>query len=67
MSMNVKSPSPSVIFFAKKCDLSPGSSKNEVAPLALCCVKFMLTLPFLARQKVNDPPLNSSGPPPPPL
>ena len=27
MSMNVKSPSPPFIFFVKKCDPSPGSSK----------------------------------------
>ena len=52
MSTNVKSPSPSVIFFAKKCDLSAGRSKNEVVPLALCCVKFMLTLPFWPGKKL---------------
>ena len=33
MSMNVKSPSPTVIFFVKKCDPPPGSSKIYSDPL----------------------------------
>ena len=60
MSMNVKSPGPPFIFGVKKWGPSLGSSKLYSDP-PLCCVKFMLTLPFLGRQKVNDPPLNSSG------
>ena len=54
MSMNVKSPSPPIIFFVKKCDPPP--------PSLLC--QIYADPPFLGRQKVNDPPLNSSGPPP---
>ena len=62
MSMNVKSPGPPFIFGAKKCDPPPGSSKIYSEP-PICCVKFILTLPFWAVQKVNDLPQNSSGPP----
>ena len=61
MSMNVKSPSPPFIFFVKKCDLSPVSSKISVTPSLLC--QIYADPPFLGRQKVTDPPLNSSGPP----
>ena len=63
MNMNVKSPSPPLVFFVKKCDLSLGSSKIYSDP-PLCCVKFMLTLPFWAGKKLMTLPLNSSGPPP---
>ena len=63
MSMNVKSRRPPFIFFVKKGDPPPGSSKIQ-SDLPLCCVKFMLTLPFRAGKKVNDHPLNFSGPPP---
>ena len=69
MSMNVKSPSPPFIFCVKKCDPPPGSSKIYSDP-PLCCVKLLCQIYadplFLGRQKVNDPPLNSSGAPPPP-
>ena len=51
MSMNVKSPGPPFIFGVKKCDPTPGSSKIYSDP-PLCCVKFMLTLPFWAGKKV---------------
>ena len=47
MSMNVKYPSPPIIFGVKKSDPSPGSSKIYGDP-PLCCVKFMPTLPFWA-------------------
>ena len=50
MSMNVKSASPPFIFFVKKCDLPPGSSKIYSDP-PHCCVKFILTLPFWAGKK----------------
>ena len=62
MRMNVKSPGPPFIFGVNKCDPPPGGSKIYSDP-PLCFVKFMLTLSFLGRQKVNEPPLNSSGPP----
>ena len=62
MSMNVKSPSPPFIFFVKKCDLPSVSSKISVTPSLLC--QIYADPPFLGRQKVNDPPLNSSDPPP---
>ena len=51
MSMIVKSPGPPFIFGVKKCDPSPGSSKIYSDP-PLCCVKFMLTLPFWAGKKL---------------
>ena len=60
MSMNVKSPSPPFIFLF--CDLPPVSSKISMTPSLLC--QFYADPPFLGRQKFNDPPLNSSGPPP---
>ena len=53
MNMNVKSPSPPLVFFVKKCDLSLGSSKIYSDP-PLCCVKFMLTLPFWAGKKIMN-------------
>ena len=51
MSMNVKSPGPPFIVGVKKCDPLPGSSKIYSYP-PLCCVKFMLTLPFWVGKKV---------------
>ena len=51
MSMNVKSPGPPFIFGVKKCDPSLESSKIYSDP-PLCCVKFMLTLPFRAGKKL---------------
>ena len=51
MSMNVKSPSPPFIFGVKKCDPPPGSSKIYSDP-PICCVKFMLALPFWAGKKL---------------
>ena len=50
MSMNVKSPGPPFIFGVKKCDPFLGSSKIYSGP-PLCCVNFLLTLPFLAGKK----------------
>ena len=51
MSMNVKYPSPQFIFNVKKGDPPPGSSKIYSDP-PLCCVKFVLTLPFWAGKKL---------------
>ena len=51
MSMNVKSSGPPFVFGVKKCDPPPGSSKIYGDP-PLCCVKFMLTLPFWASKKL---------------
>ena len=53
MSMNVKSAiiPPFIFFFVKKCDPPLGSSKIYSDP-PLCCVKFMLTLPFWAGKKL---------------
>ena len=55
MSMNVKPPGPPFIFDVKKCDPSLGSSKIYSDP-SLCCVKSMLTLPFLAGKKLMSLP-----------
>ena len=63
MSMNVKSPSPPFIFFIKKCDPPPESSKIYSYP-PLCCVKFMLTLPFWAGKKLmTHPPSKKTNAP----
>jgi len=51
MSMNVESPSPPFIFFVGNCDPRLGSSKIYSDP-PLCCIKFMLTLPFWAGKKL---------------
>ena len=42
---------------------STGKQKNLSDPPSLLCQVYA-DPPFLGRQKVNDPPLNSSGPPP---
>ena len=59
MRMIVKSPGPPFIFGVKKCDPPPGSSKIYSDP-----PQIYADPPFLGRQKVKDPPLNSSGPTP---
>ena len=51
MSMNVKSTSPPFVFFLKRCDPPLVSSKIYSNP-SLCCVKFMLALPFWAGKKL---------------
>ena len=60
MSMNVKSPGPPFIFGIKKCGPPPGSNKIFSDLFNLLC-QIYADPPFLGRQKVNDPPLNSSG------
>ena len=66
MSMNVKSPGPPfiLIFGVKKCDPFLGSSKIYSDP-PLCCVKFMLTLPFWAGKKLMTLPRIPPAHPPP--
>ena len=55
MSMDVKSRGPPFIFGVKKCDPPSGSSKIYSDPL-VCCVKFMLTLPFWAGKRLMTSP-----------